>query len=329
MATEGRDQRKGWIVAVAIVAVIAAAGFGWLVGKATDSSASASITLVPAGSPGPDPFTRSVAVGRAVDFPTNVRAVNAKFRKQLTLDSQTHTLVAVGTAPGLYGGSGNTRLCNPRQLVAFLNANPSKARAWARVFGIRPDQIDSYVSGLTPVLLANDTRVTNYGYRNGSANPIQAVLQAGTAVLVDATGTPRVKCNCGNPLTPPTAVSLTSGHTTGDPWPGYVPAEVTAIRPGPTVATITVVNITTGEREPTSLGGSGGQFVAATPDDPGRCDDAADESRRHHLDNRRHRQRQLARTRVRRRQMARARRRKCDTGAREHRPPRPGNRSRP
>ena len=31
------------------------------------------------------------------------------------------------------------------------------------------------------------------------------MLQSGTAVLVDRYGTPRVKCNCGNPLTKPVA----------------------------------------------------------------------------------------------------------------------------
>ncbi|MGH3907098.1 MAG: DUF6777 domain-containing protein, partial [Pseudonocardiaceae bacterium] len=42
-----------------------------------------------------------------------------------------------------------------------------------------------------------DTRVTNHGYRDGKATDRQAVLQAGTAVLVDEKGRPRVKCGCG------------------------------------------------------------------------------------------------------------------------------------
>ncbi len=69
--------------------------------------------------------------------------------------------------------------------------------------GLRTTQIRTYVSGLTDVLLRTDTRVTNHGYEDGIAIPIQSVLQAGTAVFVDKYGSPVVKCYCGNPLTPP------------------------------------------------------------------------------------------------------------------------------
>ena len=260
VSTQPRKKNRGWVVAVVIIAVLAAATGGWLIGKSTDSSASASITLIPRGTVGPDPFTRSITVGRAVDFPTNVRAVNSTLRKTFTTNGQTRTLVAVGTTPGLYGGSNQKGVCDTRKLVAFLKANPSKAQAWASVFGIRVNQIDSYVARLTPVLLTNDTLVTNHGYTNGKANPLQSVLQAGTAVMVDATGTPRIKCNCGNPLTPPAAINVNNAHTIGDPWPGYTPATVTTVKPGKTTDTITLVDIHTGHpiTHPLGEGDSGG-----------------------------------------------------------------------
>ncbi|PZT71125.1 hypothetical protein DN402_02310 [Streptomyces sp. SW4] len=50
-------------------------------------------------------------------------------------------------------------------------------------------------------MLRADTRVTGHGLRGGRPVGGQAVLQAGTAVLVDDRGVPRVRCAGGNPLT--------------------------------------------------------------------------------------------------------------------------------
>ena len=87
-------------------------------------------------------------------------------------------------------------------MVAFLQANPEKAAAWAGVLGISAASIPGYVAELTPVILRSDTYVTNHGFAGGRATTLTSVLQAGTAVMVDKFGTPRVKCYCGNPLTP-------------------------------------------------------------------------------------------------------------------------------
>jgi hypothetical protein len=114
-----------------------------------------------------------------------------------------------------------------------LAQHPDKAAAWARVLGIAPANIAGYVATLTPVLLTGDTLVGNHGYHGGVATFHLSVLQAGTAVMVDATGTPRVKCNCGNPLTTPQLITLSKANTRGVAWPGYAPGTVTAVRPGP------------------------------------------------------------------------------------------------
>jgi hypothetical protein len=87
------------------------------------------------------------------------------------------------------------------------------------------------------------------------------VLQAGTAVMVDATGTPRVKCNCGNPLTPPELINPM--HYRGTAWPGYTPTQVTVVKGGTTASNITVMNITTGDNYTQSTGSSAGEWVAA------------------------------------------------------------------
>ncbi|MBW8821942.1 MAG: hypothetical protein JF598_27975, partial [Streptomyces sp.] len=69
------------------------------------------------------------------------------------------------------------------------------------------------------------------------------VLQAGTAVLVDARGVPRVRCACGNPLTPPLAMR---GRAVvgGRPWPGYRPARVVVVAPSEQLITdITIIDL--------------------------------------------------------------------------------------
>ena len=116
--------------------------------------------------------------------------------------------------------------------------------------------------------MTTDTWVTNHGYRDGAATARPAVLQAGTAVLVDTYGTPRAKCSCGNPLTPPPDnTNLDHTKTQGTPWPDYQPANVTTITPAPQPATdLTLTNIQTGTtyQQPVGTGGGAtGTFVAA------------------------------------------------------------------
>ena len=162
-----------------------------------------------------------------------------------------------GSAPGLYGGSGNAAVCDRNQLIAFLEANPAKARAWAGVLGITTAQIRDYVNSLTPVLLTTDTLVLNHGYANGKATPRNAVLQAGTAVLIDKYGIPRVKCGCGNPLLPPTLTKAT--RIRGPRWSGFQPTKVTKVVSADTVNIFVIVNVTTGELTDRPAGTDGTQ----------------------------------------------------------------------
>jgi hypothetical protein len=163
-----------------------------------------------------------------------------------------------GDLVGLYGGTLNVSSCDPQQLVTFLKQNPDKGNAWASTLGITFAQIPDYVAGLTPVILRSDTYVTNYGYSNGRATPIPAVLQAGTAVLVDKYGVPVTKCYCGNPLTKPPTYSKPVYQ--GTPWTKFTPGGITIINKSTTIIDIFVlVDPKTGEpftRPPGSTGGS-------------------------------------------------------------------------
>ena len=69
-----------------------------------------------------------------------------------------------GSAPGLYGGTNIIDVCDRDQLGAFLTSERDKGEAWAEVQGITFEQIPAFVAGLTDVILAVDTRVTNHGF---------------------------------------------------------------------------------------------------------------------------------------------------------------------
>jgi hypothetical protein len=171
----------------------------------------ATVALEPVTSMGTNPFTPSVGAGQAV----------------------TPVARAGGTVPGdtvgLFGGTQQIASCDPHKLVAFLRAHPDKAAAWAGVVGIRAADIPAFVATLTPVILRSDTSVTNHGFVAGHATAFAAVLQAGTAVLVDRHGDPVTRCACGNPLTTPSL--FTKAHFVGPTWARFTTTSVTVIRP--------------------------------------------------------------------------------------------------
>ncbi|MFB8181150.1 DUF6777 domain-containing protein [Streptomyces sp. NPDC055966] len=150
-----------------------------------------------------------------------------------------------GATPGLYGGTARVSGCDIERQIAYLRADRDRAGAFARAQGISAAALPGYLRGLAPVLLRADTRVTGHGYRDGQAAAYQAVLQAGTAVLVDDRGMPRLRCACGNPLGPPAP-----GHggigARGLAWPDYRPDQVVAVTPAPrAVTSITIVDVLT------------------------------------------------------------------------------------
>jgi hypothetical protein len=226
------------VVAVAVIAY--AVGGGGKSDKNTAAGGQGEIFLEAASATGAStPFTESVAA------PTPSSTV-ATTPPVTSGGGGTAISTTRGGAPGLYGGTRSLSSCDPEKLVTFLETNPALGRAWAAVQGIPPSEIRSYVATLTPVILRSDTRVTNHGYRNGRATAHQSVLQAGTAVLVDQYGVPRVRCFCGNPLLPPVASRQTPTYT-GAKWEGFKPANTTVIVQNTTVInTFVLVNVVDG-----------------------------------------------------------------------------------
>jgi hypothetical protein len=137
-----------------------------------------------------------------------------------------------GDTLGLYGGTG-AEACDSGGLASYLEAHPATAVTWAGAQGIQREDIRPFLVSLTPVVLRADTAVTNHGHRDGRARAFQSVLQAGTAVLVDDRGVPRVRCSCGNPLDDPAPRSR--ARYEGQTWPELESRPVTVVRPAPAV----------------------------------------------------------------------------------------------
>ena len=254
-ATGGPSRpRRVWIVAaIAAVVLLLAGAVGVVLARDDDPSivTAGEVFLEPAAEPGADPFTDSVAIDEVALEPSSGEGTGDG-----DSDDATTIETASGTTPGLYGGTRNAASCDPPQLVSFLRERTDLGAAWARVHGIDPATIGDYVAQLTPLVLREDTRVTNHGFRDGRATPRQAVLQAGTAVLVDNTGVPRVKCGCGNPLVEPTPVSGATRYS-GDAWAGFEPAALAVYRAGPPVTEFVVTDIVSGDEFVRPLGTTG------------------------------------------------------------------------
>ncbi|BAJ26264.1 hypothetical protein KSE_04175 [Kitasatospora setae KM-6054] len=264
----GDGGRPWWRRGPVLAGAVLVAGLGIALGVvATGGSggggSAQAVEMQPVSASGQEPFTDSVANGGppASASPSGGTASGATPSTAGSPSAPGGTVD--GSQPGLYGGTREVASCDVPKLSGYLDANPDKAHAWAGVEGIDSSQIDGYLHGLTPVVLRQDTRVTNHGYQNGQATPYQAVLQSGTAVLIDSQGVPRVRCACGNPLTPPTG---TGGTYTGTAWSSFHPDGVVTVQlAAAPVTQIVLVDQTTGGQFGRPVGGTGGSDGSASP----------------------------------------------------------------
>ncbi len=239
-AVPTRKPRKGLIAAITSVGVLLLAslvGIGLVLVNPGSASAT-EIVLEGAADPGANPFSTDPFAG-APNLPTATPAATPS-----ASPSPSATPVPVsGATPGLYGGTQNNGSCDAAQMITFLQNNPDKAKAWVDALNSDPllgwpagqlavADLGAYISSLTSVVLMSDTRVTNHGFSGGVATPFQAVLQAGTAVLVDSFGVPRSRCVCGNPLVLPVPLPA-STPISGTPWAGFNPNAVVTITATP------------------------------------------------------------------------------------------------
>lgn len=210
----------GALVLVALVATVT-----WFVagGNAGDP---VTVRLEPRSEPGPDAFTGSFATvedGLVAGFTTlgaDDESTGSGSGVELTR--------VIGDRSGLYGSLAAGGVCDTAGLADELTADTDRAAAFAAVLGVEVADVARVIAGLAPVVLGRDTAVTNHRFRDGRAEPFQAVLQAGTAVLVDARGVPRVRCACGNPLDPP-AVEGRTVEVRGERWTGFSESRISLV----------------------------------------------------------------------------------------------------
>ncbi|MGE3255522.1 DUF6777 domain-containing protein [Pseudonocardia sp.] len=213
--TGTRTNRAGL---AALIAVVLLGGLAVAFGVVRLQNASAGETLVleQAGEPGDSPFAPPLAAQVQPKAP------------------------AGDGAPGV---NLESEVCDPEDLIAQLRADPAKAASWTSALNSDPtlrwsggttvtvEQIPDFIRELAPRTLPEDLRVTNYRYTAGAPTSVQSVLQKGTAVLVDQSGVARVRCKCGNPLTPKKTL-VSAPRYVGEPWPGFTKVQVVVVEDG-------------------------------------------------------------------------------------------------
>lgn len=128
--------------------------------------------------------------------------------------------VRVGTTAGVYGATLAGEVCDVGLLAAELADEETAREAWRTVLGTDGESLAESLSAFTAVVLLADTTVTDHFLDGGRIRSRFAILQRGTAVLVDATGLPRVRCISGSPLR--AAAPIPAGVTVeGTPWDGF------------------------------------------------------------------------------------------------------------
>jgi hypothetical protein len=210
------------LLALLVAAALAVALMTILVIRQQQSQADGQVFLETGGSAGANPFVPLVVP--PADTGANQGSGGTSFRTTASTDNRT--------------------TCDPEKLVSYLAGNQQASEAWVRALNsdrglswsggsrVEIQQIPSYLHELTPRLLADDLRVTNYQFTNGAALAVQSVLEKGTAVLMDAKGVARVRCACGNPLTPMIQLKVPPIYR-GTPWPTFRPQRVIVAQRGP------------------------------------------------------------------------------------------------
>lgn len=237
----------------ASAAACAAPGQG---GRAAAVDPPAELVLQPVADPGSDPFTPSTATPDGAD-PSPSPTAEPPGGTPPAQPSRYQTVS--GATAGLYAGVRNVASCDIDKQADLLDRDTDKQAAFAQTLRVEETDLPDYLRGLTPVLLRADTRVTGHGFADGEASAYQAVLQSGSAVLVDDRGVPRVRCASGNPLTAPEKLSGDSRYG-GTGWRGHRPSRTVVVTPAKrALSHLVIVDVTTDLWFERPVGGQDGQ----------------------------------------------------------------------
>ncbi|MFN8557387.1 MAG: DUF6777 domain-containing protein [Dehalococcoidia bacterium] len=227
------------------VLVLLVIGVALYVTSGSRTASAAVVIYEPPLVPGPNPFTAPADVVFQPALTSGGAATPEPRQAGNVAPTDTPTPLS-GTplsGAGTFGGTGVNTVCDRELLIRSLSADARRKAAWAGALGIGAEAADGYIRTLRPVTLARDLRVTNHAFRDGRAEPFQAILPAGTAALVDEGGKVVARCRCGNPLLEPMRVGAAtcrncpSGYQPPLPLePGEAPLVVVVINPPPVSA---------------------------------------------------------------------------------------------
>jgi hypothetical protein len=173
--------------------------------------------------------------------------------------STVETQALPGDRDGLYGGAVNEAIVDPDKIINYLSDHSAQASAFVEALNSDPTvywsgrhrlavaDIRTYLHELTPMMLRLDTRITDHGFDGTHPTRLQSVFQAGTEVLVDAHGVPRLRGLSGNPLTAPIPLRG-EPKLLGTPWPGYHPGALARVEPTTrAISNFVLVDVVTGK----------------------------------------------------------------------------------
>lgn len=154
--------------------------------------------------------------------------------------------VRAGTTPGTYGAVVGGEVCDVGAMRGRLADDEALRVIWGAPLGVAGDEVLAYLDSLTPVVLLADTAVTDHELRGERVAARQAVLERGSAILVDRYGTPVVRCMSGAPLRAPQRLP-NEVRVDGTPWEGF---SLDAVRRVPAgvrdVDTFVLIDVATG-----------------------------------------------------------------------------------
>ena len=199
-------RRLSAMLLAASLVLVAACGGGPDDTSTAESDGASRRLFQPAGVIGPDSFSPSFAAA-TYQAAAAARVTDTSSDGTVNGPAIEPGSTASGSTPGLYagrtyGGTG-ANICDVEKMIAFLTFYEDRGRAWAAIHGIAFEGLGTYLRDLTPVFTLQNLNVTMFGFKNGKSYGYDAVLEAGTAILIDDQGMPRARCACGNPLLGP------------------------------------------------------------------------------------------------------------------------------
>ncbi|MGH9157101.1 MAG: protein kinase domain-containing protein [Acidimicrobiales bacterium] len=244
-ARRDRQRERTLVGAAAVVGLVAilialalSGGQGGGGSTPKPSAAMAStIVLVGAAFSAQDPWTTTEAIPEPIPAGLPPGGTGA------TRGATVSVTAVAGATPGLYGGRAEP-VCDVDGLVRSLSS-AEVAVPWLAAVGAGTG-VDAFFGTLTDVVLINDTRVTSYWRRAAGGVKFQSVLQAGTPVLVDNSGVPRVRCAGGYPLGSPEPAQAAPDYV-GDAWAGFDPEAMKVVVAREVVTVFELTDLTTGE----------------------------------------------------------------------------------